>query len=75
MSLDLTDRRIYGFATEEHLRFADVDANGHPAGVIAQSGPGSALGGAATEQLGLALTPRGSARESRLPSGLRGCAR
>ena len=28
MSLDLTDRRIYGFATEEHLRFADVDANG-----------------------------------------------
>ena len=29
MSLDLADRRIYGFATEEHLRFADVDANGH----------------------------------------------
>ncbi len=29
MTLDLTDRRIYGFATEEHLRFADVDANGH----------------------------------------------
>ena len=29
MSFDLTDRRIYGFATEEHLRFADVDANGH----------------------------------------------
>lgn len=29
MSLDLSDRRIYGFATEEHLRFADVDANGH----------------------------------------------
>ena len=29
MSLDLTDRRIYGFATEEHLRYADVDANGH----------------------------------------------
>jgi len=29
VSLDLTDRRIYGFATEEHLRFADVDANGH----------------------------------------------
>ena len=29
MSLDLTDRRVYGFATEEHLRFADVDANGH----------------------------------------------
>ena len=29
MSLDLTDRRIYGFATEEHLRFADLDANGH----------------------------------------------
>jgi acyl-CoA thioester hydrolase len=27
--LDLADRRIYGFATEEHLRFADVDANGH----------------------------------------------
>jgi acyl-CoA thioester hydrolase len=27
--LDLTDRRIYGFATAEHLRFADVDANGH----------------------------------------------
>jgi acyl-CoA thioester hydrolase len=29
VALDLTDRRIYGFATEEHLRFADVDANGH----------------------------------------------
>ncbi len=29
MSLDLKDRRIYGFATEEHLRFADQDANGH----------------------------------------------
>ena len=29
MSLDLKDRRIYGFATEENLRFADVDANGH----------------------------------------------
>ena len=29
MSFDLTDRRIYGFATEEHLLFADVDANGH----------------------------------------------
>ena len=29
MSFDLTDRRTYGFATEEHLRFADVDANGH----------------------------------------------
>lgn len=29
MSIDLTDRRRYGFVTEEHLRFADVDANGH----------------------------------------------
>ena len=29
MPLDLTDRAIYGFATDEHLRFADVDANGH----------------------------------------------
>ncbi len=29
MSFDLTERRTYGFATEEHLRFADVDANGH----------------------------------------------
>jgi acyl-CoA thioester hydrolase len=29
VTLDLTDRRIYGFATEEHLRFADVDANNH----------------------------------------------
>ncbi len=29
MTFDLTDRRIYGFATEERLRFADVDANGH----------------------------------------------
>ena len=28
MTFDLTDRRIYGFATEEHLRFADLDANG-----------------------------------------------
>ena len=27
--MDLADRRIYGFATEEHLRFADVDANSH----------------------------------------------
>ncbi len=27
--MNLADRRIYGFATEEHLRFADVDANGH----------------------------------------------
>ena len=29
MTLDLTDRRIYGFATEENLRFADLDVNGH----------------------------------------------
>jgi acyl-CoA thioesterase FadM len=29
MSLNLADRGIYGFTTEEHLRFADVDANGH----------------------------------------------
>ena len=29
MSFDLADRSIYGFATSEHLRFADVDANGH----------------------------------------------
>lgn len=29
MTFDLTDRRIYGFASEEQLRFADVDANGH----------------------------------------------
>ncbi len=29
MSFELTDRGIYGFATEETLRFADVDANGH----------------------------------------------
>ena len=29
MSFDLADRRIYGFATDEHLRFADIDANGH----------------------------------------------
>jgi len=29
MALDLADRGIYGFATAEHLRFADVDANGH----------------------------------------------
>ena len=27
--MDLSDRSIYGFATNEHLRFADVDANGH----------------------------------------------
>jgi acyl-CoA thioester hydrolase len=27
--VDLADRSIYGFATAEHLRFADVDANGH----------------------------------------------
>ena len=27
--MDLADRRIYGFATEEQLRFADLDANGH----------------------------------------------
>ena len=29
MTFDLTHRDSYGFATEEHLRFADVDANGH----------------------------------------------
>lgn len=29
MPLDLMNRAIYGFATDEHLRFADVDANGH----------------------------------------------
>ena len=29
MTFDLADRGIYGFATAEHLRFADVDANGH----------------------------------------------
>jgi acyl-CoA thioester hydrolase len=29
MTFDLADRAIYGFATAEHLRFADVDANGH----------------------------------------------
>jgi acyl-CoA thioester hydrolase len=29
MALDLADRGIYGFATSEHLRFADLDANGH----------------------------------------------
>ena len=29
MTFDLADRGIYGFATFEHLRFADVDANGH----------------------------------------------
>ena len=29
MTRDLADRGIYGFATAEHLRFADVDANGH----------------------------------------------
>ncbi len=27
--MDLADRSIYGFSTAEHLRFADVDANGH----------------------------------------------
>jgi acyl-CoA thioester hydrolase len=26
---DLADRGIYGFATTENLRFADLDANGH----------------------------------------------
>jgi acyl-CoA thioester hydrolase len=29
MTFDLADRGIYGFATQEHLRFADLDANGH----------------------------------------------
>ena len=27
--MDLADRSIYGFSTSEHLRFADLDANGH----------------------------------------------
>ena len=27
--MDLADRSIYGFSTCEHLRFADLDANGH----------------------------------------------
>ena len=27
--MDLSDRGIYGFSTSEHLRFADLDANGH----------------------------------------------
>jgi acyl-CoA thioester hydrolase len=27
--INLADRGIYGFATTENLRFADVDANGH----------------------------------------------
>ncbi len=27
--MDLADRSIYGFSTNERLRFADVDANGH----------------------------------------------
>jgi len=27
--VDLADRSIYGFTTSEHLRFADLDANGH----------------------------------------------
>jgi len=27
--VDLADRSIYGFSTAEHLRFADLDANGH----------------------------------------------
>lgn len=27
--MDLSDRGIYGFATHENLRFADLDANGH----------------------------------------------
>jgi acyl-CoA thioester hydrolase len=27
--VDLADRSIYGFSTTEHLRFADLDANGH----------------------------------------------
>jgi acyl-CoA thioester hydrolase len=27
--VDLADRSIYGFSTVEHLRFADLDANGH----------------------------------------------
>jgi len=29
MTFDLADRGIYGFATAESLRFADLDANGH----------------------------------------------
>lgn len=29
MTADLADRGIYGFATTENLRFADLDANGH----------------------------------------------
>jgi acyl-CoA thioester hydrolase len=29
MTFELADRGIYGFATSENLRFADVDANGH----------------------------------------------
>lgn len=29
MTFDLADRGIYGFATPENLRFADLDANGH----------------------------------------------
>ncbi|MCW5734229.1 MAG: thioesterase family protein [Enhydrobacter sp.] len=29
MTFDLAARGIYGFATSEHLRFADLDANGH----------------------------------------------
>ena len=29
MTLDLAQRGIYGFATLENLRFADLDANGH----------------------------------------------
>ena len=29
MTFDLADRGIYGFATPEHLRFADLDANVH----------------------------------------------
>ena len=29
MTFDLADRGIYGFSTSEHLRFADIDANGH----------------------------------------------
>ncbi|MBM3645630.1 MAG: acyl-CoA thioesterase [Alphaproteobacteria bacterium] len=27
--MDLTQRALYGFATDENLRFADQDANGH----------------------------------------------
>lgn len=29
MPFDLADRGLYGFATSEQLRFADMDANGH----------------------------------------------